>query len=190
MGRDAIVMQLRRHAQGCFELCLFMKSGVTFFEDSKTAQRFSFLLIFLLMPVGMPLLFYAPDYADIPAMQKIMSYFLRFFTAWPAYLVCMYFITRWLGVRDRYRLFTIVYNWLAFPQALLTLVALLLLIVGNHPWEAVYGYLVFILLFGVTVTSYSITHILRVHPVMAIGLTILSLVIDMAALYLFGPHSP
>lgn len=179
---------IRAHLLGCFELSILMKSGISYFEDSSRALKISFIVVFISMLAGIPIVVATPALIDDSSTEdaSVTIYIFRHLASLALFLGSMHWITERLGCHERYRHFIIVGNWFSLPISLLTLGGYSLLSPSQPDIEYLEGFFLVILLYSVSVGAYMTTHVLRIKPELAVLITMWELVIGIIVLIASG----
>ncbi|MCC6598230.1 MAG: hypothetical protein IT559_05535 [Alphaproteobacteria bacterium] len=180
MKEQGIFGYIRTHLFGCFELALFMKSGISYFKDDARALKISFIVVLFSMMTAIPIVIDTPALVNESSSETTSAaiYVFRYLTSLALFLGSMHWITQRLKCHERYRHFIIVSNWFSLPLSLLALSGYFLISPNHSDTEYLEGFFLIILLYGVSVGAHMTTHVLRTRPELAVLITMWGLVID------------
>jgi hypothetical protein len=162
---------IRQALWGCFEIMLFMRSGVNRFSDTREDALRSFMWPVLFLPFAMVSVFLHPS--DILSMPWLLLLHLgRMLVTLTLFLVIVYALTIHYGRQGFFFKFVNIFNWMNIPAFVLALPGFVLLGVfsfGAGPFDSL-GELIeyyrpfeiLTILLGYVYLAFILTHALRI----------------------------
>lgn len=151
--------ELKKNILGCFEIALFMRSGVERFSDSKQAALRSFAVPAFFIPMVVWVWILRADAEPVAAVVAI--HFFRMILTMGVFMGIVYVFSRQYERQVHFFRFITVSNWSELIGAILVVPVLIALLSGADMalWE---NYAVFVQLFGYVYTGFIVTQVFRV----------------------------
>ncbi len=168
--------EVKRNLLGCFEVVLFMRSGVERFVGTREAAIKSFIIPLILLPVTLlAMVALSQGYSASLLMSlhtvRIVLSILLFFTA-------VYFLSKQYDRGKYFYQFLTVANWMNIPGMILVLPIIYGIFVQGGDMEAMKSYAVFITMLSYVYSAFIITHCFRFPWEMGGFIAIVGLAID------------
>lgn len=163
---------------GCLEIPLFMKLGVTRFNNTKDAAISSFIIPFLSVFLIAELAHINPVFADRPYIWNLFSLtallVINIVLFYGASYICMWALDR----KEFIYTYINATNWLSLTVTLTNLPFILLVYFGFYTYAEMNNLFIFMILFGCTYQAFYITHALRINWMLGTAISILGMLID------------
>ena len=165
---------------GCFEITLFMKTGINRFPPEKRDAIKSFLVPLLLAPPTlMILVLKSPGY---PVGLLFALHGARIILVTVLFLFLMYHFSKHLDRKNGFFQFVSVGNWMNIPVFLLLIPILVVLLTGGTIEGSIESYAIVITLLSYILTGFVATHTLRIPWEMGGAIAVISMFINQTSL--------
>lgn len=166
---------------GCLEIPLFMKLGVTRFQNTREAALSSFLVLLIPLLLMAEMAQINPVFTGRPYIWNLFSFSTLFVINavlfYGASYICMWALDR----KEQVYAFINGSNWLTITSTAINLPFLFLVYFGFYSYAEMNNLFIFIILFGCVYLAFFITHVLRINWMLGTAMSILGMLIDDAA---------
>lgn len=166
---------------GCFEILLFMSSGVERFDSIASQAVKSFIMPLILLPLFLVVTVGMSAGYNFYLLLSLHS--LRVIFTSIMFLTVVYFMSRQLGRDEHFFRFVTVNNWMSIPSFLMVLPILFGLLLGSN-FSGFESYAIFITLAGYVYTAFIATRSFRLPWELGGFIGVVSMAIDQNALHL------
>ncbi len=158
--------EIKTNLLATLEMALLMPQGPARFTNDISAMFRSFWL----MIVVMPFTYYAisllqpatPQIAELSYILVAFMFTMKILVATVLTLLLSYGFAKQYERMDHFCTAITALNWSGLINTLLFLPAVLMVGSGAYIWDDIYGYLVFLMLYGYVITGFILTYTMRI----------------------------
>ncbi len=169
-------IQVRRHLLGCFEILLFMRSGIDHFDYTRKAALRSFLFPLATLPFVLYIMAFNGE--QTAALTFYLLHAVRIIITLALFFGIIYMLTKQLGRDDHFYRFVNAYNWLSLPFIFFFVPIALMLASGDYSADDLNNAAVFVTLLGYVYTGFIATHCFRLPWELGAVIAIFGMFID------------
>lgn len=169
---------------GCFEISLFMKTGINHFDSEMKAMWRSFIV------VGLTLLFTlltSPyiheakiDFQDNPVAFTTFLYGIKYVVQFLAILLFTYYFCKIVKRKKNFVRFITTSNWCSIITLIVFIPIYVFLVLGNGTYDDVYPILVAISLYAYALAAFVTRYVIDIPWELAVFMTVCVLAINEA----------
>lgn len=152
---------------GCFELSLFMKDGLSRFQNDQKALYISFIIpitiTFSLLIAAVPYAYTSDlEFQKISLVSLTNLLLAKETMTFAASIGFIYAICRFTDRLEHFKKALIASNWSALIGALLFLPVLFLMIKGTYSYDDLYPTMIVSTIYGYAISAFILKHTLRI----------------------------
>ncbi|PZP56989.1 MAG: hypothetical protein DI586_01860 [Micavibrio aeruginosavorus] len=148
---------------GCLEIPIFIKGGIDRFENTAKAARFSFIVPVVLLPFGAYLAQINPEFNGRSLINLLIIFAVKFGLFSVLYLGAVFIFVKQFDRHQFFYQFVNAQNWMILVQLVILLPVLLGVQAGRWPWEDIYNFQVFLIVYSYVFMAFLITCMFRIN---------------------------
>lgn len=172
---------------GTIEIPLFLKSGVTRFENNGWSAAQSFLIPALLMVPSSYLWTFSPHFAGFNIFSLAARFSLEYILSNTVFLAIVFLIISFLSKTEPFLRFINALNWTALFLFILQAFTLLLVNAGFLEWQAAQIFLIAQMVYGLAFQAFLMTRCFGIHWSIAIILAAAHYGVSQGTSQILGP---
>jgi hypothetical protein len=155
---------LKNALKGTFELALFFKHGISRFPEDKRSALYSFLLpVFLLLIWVYPLKLVPTEILGQRGYFELVTIHLLILALFAAvFYLMLWLFVKYLGKTEKYWHLLIMNNFIGLISFTFIIPLEILVLLGFHSWEDIFGALIIILCYELSIAGFVIVKTLNV----------------------------
>lgn len=178
--------EIKQSLLGCFEILLFMKSGIERFETSKASAIKSFVIVLLLFPISVITIMAIKNESNLSLI--VLSEAGHMIGATVIFLGFLYYFMKQYNKEEHFWRFITISNWMSIPS-LIMLTPIFIGLVTGVEMQHFASFAIFMTLLGYVYKGFVLAHCFKIPWELGGFVAIISLAIDQNLLE-FGLGQP